>query len=289
MAFLVLSFFITPSLSPLEFFSWSLFLEIEIPLNDLSQSGWFLAPNETIKALLLRKEVFLKAPQLTEEPLCREITSHLYDFRFTKIPYLEEKKSLLPWQGAVLWEYISSNGIKFPVIQLNPKITTGFLSPYTKEEVLAHELVHTARFAFKEPLFEEIFAYQTSPGRFRRFFGPLFLYPIEPLLFICSSLIPFVFSWMDSFEIGLILFLSFFLFFFLRLLTLQWIFQRAKKLLQKMGVSSKNCLPILIRLSDLEILKTAFRSPEKTKEYFKTQSEKEDRLKVILHSYLSCS
>ena len=102
---------------------------------------------------------------------------------------LYDDASLLPWQGALLWEYETEDGKKYPVIQLRKTTPKFFFKFYKKEEMFLHELVHAARFDFKQPLFEEMFAYQTSSSRFQRILGPLFLYPLEATCLMFASLL----------------------------------------------------------------------------------------------------
>lgn len=67
-----------------------------------------------------------------------------------------------------------------------------YLGLYSKEEVVAHELVHYMRAGFEEPLFEEFLAYQTSKSRLRRFLGPILRSSGETLLFFL--LFPYFFG-----------------------------------------------------------------------------------------------
>lgn len=62
-----------------------------------------------------------------------------------------------------------------PYIQLRQFFQTKdhYLGLYTKEEILAHELIHYMRAGFEEPIFEEFIAYQTSANGVRKTLGPL--------------------------------------------------------------------------------------------------------------------
>ena len=59
---------------------------------------------------------------------------------------------------------------------------------YDRDEVLAHDLVHHQRRELKSSKYEEIIAYQTSPNRFRRFWGGIFRSPSENLSLLLAAL-----------------------------------------------------------------------------------------------------
>jgi hypothetical protein len=241
--------------------------------------GWILAPNESEEAFLKRKKVF---DQVTL-PKEKDLSVPLYDLCGIEACVIYSKDSLWPWQGAVLWDYETKEGDRYPVLQLRKNL----FKMYKKEEVLAHELVHFVRFSFKEPFFEEMLAYQTSPQFFRRFMGPLFIYPLESVIFAFVSLLaPIVSIVFDSF-LGVLLLLIIFGFFLVRLLVLHGIFSLCARKLKKAGVKSSFCLPVMLRLSDKEIVQTAFRSIKDTIDYFEKQAEIELRVSEILRSYFT--
>ena len=224
------------------------------------EKAWILAPKETEEAFFQRKETF----EQVSLPKEKNLSIPLYDIYELEAFILYKNDSLPLWQGAVLWEYQTLEGKKYPVIQLRKT----FSNIYKKEELLAHELVHAARFAFNEPFFEEMLAYQTSPYAFRRFFGPLFIYPFESALFALTCLAPpFISLYFDSF-LGSWILLSLAFFLFTRLLILHGFFTLCKRNLEKAGVLSKFSLAVMVRLSDREIIKTALSSKKKTLKYF---------------------
>lgn len=266
-------------------FYFEVFLLKEVDLCSLSRKGWILAPSETKDHLFSRKDKLSQEMGLEKRSGILPLTQSLYDFQCEEFFVLYSDDSLRSWQGAVLWEYESKQGDKYPVVQLRKSFSNGFLGLYDQEEILAHELVHVARFAFKEPLFEEILAYQTSKCFFRRFFGPLFLYPFESALLAIFSLMAPIFSlFFESFW-GVFLLIFLFCFFLIRLFLLQSLFLISRKKIEKMGVSSAFSLAVILRLSDIEIVKAAISSPLKTREEWKNKAEKDPRFKVILNSY----
>jgi len=243
---------------------------------NLDQEGWILAPGETKSRLLSRKAASQKEATPFDSGV-HDLTYALYRFRLREVRVIEEKESLLPWQGAMIWSYNREGEEPFPVIQLGGK---RFVK---KSEMLAHELVHAARFSFKEPFFEEILAYQTSSNFFYKFFGPLFIFEKEPLLYLASSLLSFFcfvyfenvfFFKIPSILLGLAL---------LRLTFLQALFYFAKKHVKEAGAEAPSA--VLLRLSDKEIFKAAFLSPKKLLNKLSRTKEQDLRLKEVLPHY----
>ena len=225
-------------------------------LSDLRREGWFLAPGETLEDLLARKRVFEQEGP-SSSPLLEKagkITESLYGFRLKEVPIFLSRKSLFPWQGGMLWSYFTKEGKCFPKIQMRKT----YSKLYDPSEILAHELVHVARFAFKEPFFEEILAYKTSKSAFRRVLGPLFLYPAESVIFmLLSTLGAFCFVWLDSF-FSFFLFFIFFMWLFLRLSCLHLLFNKALRKLKIRG-EKEPVLGLMLGLSDKEILAIALK------------------------------
>jgi hypothetical protein len=228
-------------------------------LSDLDRAGWLLAPGETKDSLLQRKKI-LDDVQINESLLdledpdrkgAEELTEALFCFRLQNIPVMCSKKDLFPWQGAVLWTYFTEEGEGFPVLQVRKT----FLC--SQKELIAHEMVHAARFAFKEPWFEEVLAYRTSKNFLRKFFGPLCFFSIESTVLMLSSWIGFA-GWL-IWEKGFFIVAPILIFclLLLRLFAIQFLFYRAEKKLKKRGDPSP--LATLLRLSDREIVRCAWR------------------------------
>lgn len=232
------------------------FMSKSVFLNKLDQEGWILAPGETEDALLARKALVeeMKAKEFAEDDTNQEgawaITQELFEFCLKEVPIVYGKKSLLPWQGAALWSYSVKKGENFPVLQIRNT------SLYNQKEMLAHEMVHAARFAFKEPLFEEIFAYKTSKNRLRRFLGPLCIFSFESFLLVSSPWLGFLGNIFFNKEIFFWLPLFFLALLFIRLFILQSLLQIAEKRLRSRG--EKNPLAKLFRMSDRGIIRLVF-------------------------------
>lgn len=214
----------------------------------LGRRGLIPGPKEDEEQFLERIELTLK--RSSEEEIPEEdweealhITAQLYGVEPDWIPAFYSDKGLRPWEGAAIWMDKRSSKI-----QLRTAFRKGsFLKIYKRAEVLSHEAVHAARFAFNEPRFEEIFAYKTSSKTWRKILGPLFRTPLETGLFllalIASAVLPFLFflPWLLLLIFGVRLFLSH--------RTLSCAQQKCEKIL----LNPAQSLCVLLRLTDKEI------------------------------------
>ena len=102
-----------------------------------------------------------------------QITKKLFDINPYWVPITFSNKDLKFYEGAVF--EVEDDQIKLTLKKtfLRSKKLFGL---YEKPEVIAHELVHAARYTLNSTKYEEHFAYQTSNG-LRRFLGPLFSSP----------------------------------------------------------------------------------------------------------------
>lgn len=173
------------------------------------------------------------------------------------------------WEAAAT--YIKADqGIFTPIIYMKEKTISFWCS---QEEILAHELVHATRIAFREFFFEEILAYQTSSNWFRRYFGPIFFRPIEAIIFlfllvtvwICQLGYVFLFDivpnfciWIPFMLIGLLT---------VKLIIAQSIFSLCIRKLRKFLERPEEALKFALRLSDKEILCFALKPINKMQKY----------------------
>ncbi len=115
-----------------------------------------------------------------------EITRKLYGFEVRHVPgfFLSRKVGLL-WGGCLIGD---------PELNFSLFLLRGTFRNrkkwlfYSRDELLAHELCHSARQALGETTLEEYFAYQTSPSRLRRVFGNCFIRDRDAVLFVLPSL-----------------------------------------------------------------------------------------------------
>ncbi len=111
----------------------------------------------------------------------------LFDVEIDTVPIAYSAKGLRPWEGAVTW--IENGKAR---IQLHPRLEKGslFFGFYSRDEILAHELVHALRAHLNSPRYEEHLAYWTSPYAWRRLLGPLFERSWEAPVLIGAFLFP---------------------------------------------------------------------------------------------------
>lgn len=103
------------------------------------------------------------------------------------LPILFSDARLAPWHGACAWiVQLSDEAPKAAFLQLRKNFSTKkkYLALYSRDEVVAHELVHACRMAFNEPQFEELLACRLSAAPWRAFFGALFQSNRESLFFV---------------------------------------------------------------------------------------------------------
>ena len=116
-----------------------------------------------------------------------ETTRKLYGFEVRHVPgfFLSRQVGLL-WGGCLIGD---------PELDFSLFLLRGSFRKrekwlfYSRNELLAHELCHSARQALGEVTLEEFFAYQTSPSRLRRSLGNCFIRDRDAVLFVLPSLL----------------------------------------------------------------------------------------------------
>jgi hypothetical protein len=154
------------------------------------------------------------------------------------------------------WDF--PQGLQF--IQIHP-VFRRLPRPFrlTREETIAHELIHIVRIPLKSNRFEELVAYSISTSAVRRVLAPLVQQGSDLVAFVVSALLSVLADlyltriprWL-----GLILklpvagtvFIA-----FVRLWRTRNLFRKARATLLRLGVRTENVLPILVRLTDQEI------------------------------------
>lgn len=217
----------------------------------LDQIGFIPGPKEEEEAFLARvqktKERYEKGDKIPEAhwDWVREFLYELFHVKPLYICAFYSNKGLTPWQAAAAW--IEEK--KIDSIQLRKGLEKGtYLKVYKREEILAHEAVHSARSGFNETVSEEFFAYMTSEKKWRRVLGPILRRPWEawPFLLFClaGSLWP-VFYWGSALWAGIG---------FYRLISQHLRLKRAADHIYKKVKDFKRVRAILFRLTDQEIV-----------------------------------
>ncbi|MCE5293453.1 MAG: hypothetical protein LLF94_02410 [Chlamydiales bacterium] len=243
------------------------------------EQGIFALPDDTPESYTERA-IKLTECQGRDVPEC---LIQVYEINPSWVPVEYARDGLRLWEAGCMW-YSDSLDVA-PMIQLVPAFEKNqtYLKLYDKSEVLAHEYVHAARANLGSSIFEEIFAYHLSASRLRATLGPLFERPYESILLL-SSFIPLLLLmvkdlFVDSYNSG---FLSnFFIpaaslpialagFFGLRLAlrVSQW--KCCKKHLDV--ITGGKSLPLMVRLTDQEILLFCRSSPQEIRDWITTQS-----------------
>jgi hypothetical protein len=211
-------------------------------LVDLGARGILPGPHETDRDFLHRikeKGADIPLPAAIEK---------LFSISPDWVKISHSNKGLLPWQGG--FAQMDEESVSIQIRKGKGKIW----GIYSRDEIVSHELVHAARMAFEEPIFEEILAYQTSDSKFRRFYGPIFRTSNESLFFLTSLLalgivnLFYMIPWVMLLWGGTLL--SYFL---VRLHANQKKFRQAHEKIRKLVGSEKKALSFLLSLTDEEI------------------------------------
>jgi hypothetical protein len=177
------------------------------------------------------------------------LIKQLFDIDPDWVEVIYDNQGLQVWEGGCTWIEEDQITVQLRKRFLNKESYLG----YSRDEIIAHELVHVVRGAFKEPVYEEILAYQTSSSALRRFLGPLFRAPKESYIFLGSLVAYYVSMCVGVWQMPfLFIFLALSACGLLRLLKAQMTFHRARKNLNSL-VQKKDLLAVMLRLTDEEI------------------------------------
>jgi hypothetical protein len=143
--------------------------------SELSSKGVY----NLLNMIELRAEDRIPAEIISE---AAEITDRLYGFRIEWVPGFFLSKGLGPlWGGCAV--FIPEKKMTFFLIRSSfRKAVRWFI--YRRDELLAHELCHSARMPLKDRIFEEHFAYRTAFSAFRRYAGNCFRTAWDSIFFI---------------------------------------------------------------------------------------------------------
>jgi len=238
----------------------------------LAKSGWLPAPWETEEQFLARIEQGKKTPEHFEKVEERTtllqkgsaITQRLFGFSIDWVPIVFSNKKLSFFEGAAAWifqETKDSPQEAFLQLRKGLRGKQKLLGYYPVSELVGHELVHVARMAYSEPLFEEMLAYQTSTSPFRKMWGPLFRQPKEMNFFLITLILPLFGTFIPY--LWVIPLLTF-VYFVIRLFIHERAFDRKKQEVEE-HISPEHRGLYLLLLSDEEMLEKGLNSHEGTK------------------------
>ena len=214
-----------------------------------------------------------------------ELTGSLYGFAVRHVPgfFLSRQVGLL-WGGCL----IGDTDRHFSLFLLRDTFRTRkSWCFYRRDELLAHELCHSARQALGENTLEEFFAYQTSPSALRRRFGNCFindrdavLFVIPPLLLLAAEILRSV--WFPRFPswIFWILALVYPAYLLIRNRRSTRLLMTAKHKLEAFGVAMP--LAVLFRCTSEEMTEiSSLGDAEAWKNYVAGKAEREVRWRII--------
>ncbi len=255
------------------------FMDTRDDLIKWNERGLILGPDES-------EESFFKRCQQAKaaSPIPSSLAKRVYDISPDWIAVKYSNKGLYFWEGGCTW--INKSEITLQLNKAFEKKET-YLGLYTREELMTHELLHVARQAFEEPVFEEILAYQTSKSLFRRLFGPIFRTSKETRFFLTSFFVCFFAALFSPFpKIFSLALVGFVGVYFFRLLRAQLIFTRTRKKLAPL-VGENKALPVMVRLTDREIIRFSKKSEQEIYAYAQKLSKTHLRWKQIFFAYFA--
>lgn len=142
----------------------------------------------------LKDVIGTELPFETQDPQSKEVleqtlplTQRLYGIQPLWVPLFFGNHQLSPWHGGCAWIFQLNDQTPtaaFLQLRANFRNSSTFLGIYHRRELIAHELAHVGRMMYEEPQFEEFFAYESSPSRWRRWLGPIVQSSKESLYFI---------------------------------------------------------------------------------------------------------
>lgn len=138
-------------------------------------------------------EITLSSEEKKEMRSCEALneafphTEELWGIRPTWVPLLFSNRGLALWHGGCAWIFQANEEAPLTAfLQLQERFAHAktLYGIYGRSELIAHELSHVARLQYQDEKFEEIFAYQSSRSRLRRWLGPIFCSMREVLFFL---------------------------------------------------------------------------------------------------------
>jgi len=218
-------------------------------------------------------------------------TEKKYSFIVDWVPGFYNSKGLGLFGGGC--SITSENGFCIIILRKSFQKTGKWLL-YTANEIIIHELTHTARSPINDSKLEEFFAYSLSPSSLRRYLGNCFRIPYELLLLLAPILlllcmevltisgyvnIPISIFWVIIFIYPLIAL-------FRNALSRKVFFKAQFNLTKEMGLSLKNTESILFRCSYNEIKEFSKRTDKQKISEWIHHKHHELRWKIIKKRFL---
>lgn len=260
-------------------------------LNRLNKLGLIPGPDESEEEFVKRVEYcqkYLKGDVAKLVPFSIEVsenedimhnalhkTAELFDIYPSWVPLFFSNYQLSPWHGGCAWITDASDDTPpYAFLQLRSvfKKSAKFLGIYSRDELIAHELVHVGRMRFFEPKFEEIFAFLTSSASFRRIFGPVIESARESYILMGTLFLVLVLQLFFASILMLLIPLALAAFGLGRLMFRHSQFLKCHRQLTDIYDSSQIALAVMYRLTDTEICDFGSLSEEEIRAYAKQQN-----------------
>lgn len=287
-------------------------------LCELDRAGFFPAPGESVPEFLARVEAVKARHAAFEEELAEkgsteifddfsvnaadridpellqeawDLTDKLYGFKVSHVPgfYLTSKVGLL-WGGCMLSD--PDDGLSVFLLRGAFRNKRRFLN-YQRQELLAHELCHSARQYLNEPTLEEFFAYQTSDRPLRRYLGNCFISDRDALFFLLPMMLLPVAGFLKAFRypefpawIFWLLAMLYPAYLLCRNHLSRKVVMAAKKALLSLGI--ERCDAILFRCTreELKTLASFNGKPEKFHAFVTAQADSSPRWAVMAQRFI---
>ncbi len=224
----------------------------------------------------------------------------LYDINPTWALIVASSKEQSFWEGACTYIYEApGSGELTGLIQIRAQLLKkkSFLSLYSRDEILDHELIHLCRMAYPDSRFEEFFAYQSSRSKLRRLLGPLcqndFLFRLTLFSFFSSFFVDiWALSSVEDYAFTAAISFKSLSFFFLFILLARFaresrIFYCSKKALERLF--PKKAHAVHYRLLDDEIKLLATKEFLDAKELLEAMDDGSFRWKMLQAMYKPCA
>jgi hypothetical protein len=262
---------------------------------DWNRQGYFVLPTDSYQTysdrVLQHKSRSVSATAIP-----------IYDLTVSWVPIEYSNVGLRLWEAGCTW--YEEDPESCPTIQLNSHFehSSTYLGIYHKDEVLAHECVHAARVGLRSSSFEEIFAYLVSythatslfgkvAAAIRVALGPLFEHTWESLvvvLFFAALLLALLgeLYTQSSYILPVaVLALAMTAYFFARLCVrwLQW--WKCKWHLDTLLKAQASSLPLMVRLTDDEIILFSHLQPAAIQQWIADQAQ-DFRWELLSKAYL---
>lgn len=254
-------------------------------LVQLNRNGLFPAPGQTDQAFWAKVD-YISIQSTLSKPL--PLLLGPMDVQPCWVPIQSSNEGMHLWEGAVLWQSQTDAGFMLPQIQISQRAQRF----YSKEELIAHEIVHAVRIDFMEEEFEEVLAYASSPKAWRRWIGPFFRKPREATVFVWAMVVSIV---MQGIELATELSSGWLLIPWLpallivgglaRLTFTQRLFRRCLSNLSRAIKAPDQRLAVALRLSDAEIRSFSRMRPEEIQAFVEKEKNEQLRWKMLAAAY----